>query len=70
MLKNVRADDEMFARRGGWKYLKQDLKFQKFLYRSRYIGVVDFGFNCIIRTIMRIMPNWLRVCVYKNKLRK
>lgn len=69
-LVNVRADDEMFARRGGWKYLKQDIKFQKFLYNSRYIGVVDFEFNCIIRTIIRIIPNWLRVCVYKNKLRK
>lgn len=69
-LVNVRADDDMFARRGGWKYLKQDIKFQKFLYSSRYIGVGDFWLNCIIRTIMRIIPNWLRVCVYKNKLRK
>ena len=69
-LVDVRADDDMFARRGGWKYLKQDIKFQKFLYSSRYIGVGDFWLNCIIRTIMRIIPNWLRVCVYKNKLRK
>lgn len=69
-LVNVRADDEMFARRGGWKYLKQDIKFQNFLYSSQYIGVGDFWLNCIIRTIMRIIPNWLRVCVYKNKLRK
>ena len=69
-LVNVRADDDMFARRGGWKYLKQDVKFQLFLLQSNYVSSLGFLLNCFMRTVMRITPNWLRVKVYKSVLRK
>lgn len=69
-LVNVRADDDMFARRGGWKYLKQDMRFQLFLLKSTHISSLGFLLNCFMRTVMRITPNWLRVMIYKSMLRK
>lgn len=69
-LVNVRAEDDMFARRGGYKYLKQDLKFQKFLLDNRFINIIQFLKNILFRSMVRIMPNRLRVLVYKAFLRK
>ncbi len=69
-LVDVRADSDMFARRGGWKYLKQDLRFQVLLLRSKFITVPQFTKNIVVRSIVRLLPNGVRVCVYKNLLRK
>lgn len=69
ILVNVRADDEMFARRGGWKYWKQDMKFQKSLLSMRYINFYGFFQNIILRSIVRIIPNSLRILFYKRNLR-
>lgn len=68
-LVNVRADKDMFARRGGWQYLKQDYKFQKQILKTKYIGKTDFLINIIIRSIVRIIPNKLRSYIYKIFLR-
>lgn len=38
VLVNVRAGDEMFARRGGWRYLKQDVVFQINIKRLMFIN--------------------------------
>lgn len=70
ILVSVRADKNMFARRGGWKYLKQDIKFQKFLLDIRYITKKTFFFNLVIRTIIRVIPNNLRNKIYVIFLRK
>ncbi len=69
-LVNVRADDEMFARRGGWKYLKQDIKFQKFLYEIGFVGITQLVFNIMIRGTMRLIHPSVKVFIYKNFLRK
>lgn len=69
-LVNVRADSDMFARRGGWNYLKQDLMFQVLLLRSKFITVPQFTKNIVVRSIVRLLPNGVRVCIYKNLLRK
>lgn len=69
-LVDVRANSEMFARRGGWNYLKQDLKFQKFLYDCGFVSLFLFIKNVVVRSIVRVMPNGVRVVIYKNILRK
>ncbi|MDO4922244.1 MAG: glycosyltransferase [Phascolarctobacterium sp.] len=69
VLVNVRAGEEMFARRGGWRYLKQDLAFQKNLHESDFINVYQYIKNVLIRSAMRLIPNFLRVAIYKNLLR-
>lgn len=69
ILVSVRADKNMFARRGGWKYLKQDIKFQKFLLDIKYITRKSFFMNLVIRTIVRLIPNSLRNKIYVIFLR-
>ena len=66
----VRADENQFARRGGWKYLKQDLKFQMFLYNSGFIDFIQFIKNVVVRSVVRVLPNGVRVLIYKKLLRK
>lgn len=66
----VRAGEDMFARRGGVNYLKQDFRFQRFLYNIRLIGIIQFFINISIRFIVRILPNSIRVIIYRRVLRK
>lgn len=68
-LVNVRADKDMFARRGGWQYLKQDYRFQKLLLKTKFIAKTDFIINITIRSIVRIIPNNVRSYFYKKILR-
>lgn len=68
-LVNVRADKNMFARRGGWKYLKQDLRFQTYLKQINFISWRKYVSNIIIRTTVRIIPNKIRTLFYGNFLR-
>ncbi len=65
----VRADRNMFARRGGWKYLTQDISFQKFLLHIGFIGRLDYMKNIFIRGAVRLMPNPLRIWIYHHFLR-
>lgn len=67
---DVRADSDMFARRGGWKYLKQDFRFQKCLLESGFINAFEFSRNVFVRSVVRLMPNRVRVLTYKNLLRR
>lgn len=69
-LVNVRAEEDMFARRGGLKYLKQDVKFQLNLLDMDFIDHKRFVLNILIRSFIRIVPNSLRVFVYKKLLRR
>lgn len=70
VLVNVRANDEMFARRGGWKYLKQDLKFQINIKKTMLINNWIFINNVFIRVLVRILPLRLRIWIYKHRLRE
>lgn len=64
-----RADVKLYRRRGGLKYLKQDLKFQKFMLYSGFIGRKEYVVNCLGRSAVRLMPNALRAWVYRTFLR-
>lgn len=68
-LVNVRADKDMFARRGGWQYLKQDLRFQKYLKKINFISYKKYISNIIIRATVRIIPNKIRTLFYAKILR-
>ena len=69
VLVNVRADDAMFARRCGWKYWKQDLRFQQFLFSTNFIDSITFTFNALIRILYRLLPKNIIVYLYKRFLR-
>lgn len=70
VLMSVRADRDMFARRGGWKYLKQDIYFQKLLYSLGFISSREYVENMVIRGIVRLIPNRLRTLFYGVFLRE
>lgn len=69
VLVNVRADDAMFARRGGWKYWKQECKFFRCLNRCGVIGKAKLFSYLFIRFCARIIPIKMRLFVYKIFLR-
>lgn len=69
-LVDVRADSNMFARRGGIKYLKQDIRFQRLLLNNGFINIFQYINNVVIRSLVRGLPNSFRVLVYKNLLRR
>lgn len=69
VLVSVRADESMFSRRGGFKYLLQDLKFQIFIYKRNFINILEFLVNIITRGVVRLLPNNVRIYIYKIFLR-
>lgn len=70
ILISVRANKNQFARRGGLKYAKQDIKFQKFLYSIGFINYYEFIRNMLMRCIVRIIPNEMRTFLYQKFLRR
>lgn len=69
VLVNVRADNAMFARRSGWKYWKQEVKFLKGIYESRFISTKEVLINFFTRSVIRLLPKRLVFFIYKNFLR-
>ncbi len=64
-----RFSPDMFKRRGGWKYAKDEFRFQKKLFRSKFISIFCFIRNVSVRFISRMLPNNLRSILYKKVLR-
>lgn len=65
-----RASEDMFARRGGWRYALVEMRLQFLFYGLRYINFRTLLQNILIRFTARVMPYTLRVWLYKKKLRK
>lgn len=70
VLVKVRAGQDMIARRGGWHYVKCIAKFEKALYKIGIINLFDLLVYTILRSIVAIIPESLRLVIYKWKLRK
>ena len=70
VLVKVRAGQDMIARRGGLEYVKWIAKFEKELYKMRIINLFDLFAYTILRSIVAIIPESLRLVIYKWKLRK
>ena len=70
VLVKVRAGQDMIARRGGWEYVKCIAKFEKALYKIGIINLFVLLAYTILRSIVAIIPESLRIVVYKWKLRK
>lgn len=68
---NVRSGRDQFARRGGWKFFKSEVRMFWFMYKNKLISFGYFLYICAIRgTVQFLMPNWLRTWVYQKFLRK
>lgn len=56
--------------RGGLKYIKPTIKFQKYLFFNKYINIFEFIKNIFIRVLVALVPNKLRTLIYTKLLRK
>lgn len=65
-----RFSSDVFKRRGGWNYARHELHFQKKLWDMKFINGVCFCKNVSMRFISRIIPNHMRMLLYKKVLRK
>lgn len=68
---NVRVGKEMYARRGGWKYLKSQERLQRYMLQHKLIGLPRYLLNVAGRfTIQVAMPDSLRGWIYQKFFRK
>lgn len=56
--------------RGGKKYIKPTIEFQKYLLSNKYINIFQFVKNIAIRITVAIVPNKVRGFIYSIFLRK
>lgn len=68
-LVNARTGKEMFSRRGGFKYIRQEINMQKFMLSERYISIKEYTRNVFERMVVRIMPNKIRGLIYLKIIR-
>ena len=67
----VRVGEEMYKRRGGWKYFKSEAKLQGWMLTHKIIAFPRYCVNVAIRLCVQIlMPNWLRGFVFQKLFRK
>ena len=66
-LVNVRVGEDMYMRRGGWKYFSSELGLQKLMRRHRIIGLPTYLINVAKRVVVQLLlPNKLRGWVFKK----
>jgi len=70
-LVSVRVGEEMYQRRGGWRYFKSEAKLQKYMLNKGIINIFTYINNVAIRLILQmLMPNKLRGFIFKKFARK
>lgn len=66
VLVKVRAGEEMYGRRGGWEYAREEIRTQTEFYRRGFIPLPVFLFNIFTRTFLRLMPDTIRGEIYQR----
>lgn len=66
----MRSGNDMYKRRAGIKYIKSQNKLLKYMYRTNFISLYQYLKMIIIRTIVSLLPNSLRMNFYGTFLRK
>lgn len=64
-----RFSQDMFKRRGGWKYAVTEVRLQFLFYQIGFINVFTMIKNISIRFVSRLLPNGLRSLLYKRIMR-
>ena len=66
-LVNVRVGEEMYQRRGGWKYFCSEAKLQGFMLQKGMIGIPRYILNVAQRLVLQVlMPNKLRGFIFQK----
>jgi len=67
----VRVGEEMYRRRGGWRYFKSEAKLQGYMFNQGIISIFTYINNIMIRFIFQLLiPNKVRSFLYKKFIRK
>ncbi|MBR0081788.1 MAG: glycosyltransferase [Clostridia bacterium] len=66
----MRAGSEMYRRRAGRAYAKSQIKLFRYMKDSGFIGTGDYLISVFMRSVSSVLPNWLRVAIFKIALRK
>lgn len=66
----MRAGEDMYKRRGGISYVGCIFRFKNHLRKIGFINMFSFLIDVIMRTIVSLVPNRVRVIIYKKILRK
>jgi glycosyltransferase involved in cell wall biosynthesis len=69
VLAYVRAGQDMYGRRGGFEYAREEIRVQKYFYDIGFLSRRRAIWNTVLRTIPRLLPNQLRGVIYRRKLR-
>lgn len=71
VLVNVRVGEDMYQRRGGWKYFASERKLQGLMRQKKIIGMGTYLVNVAKRFVVQVLlPNGLRSWVFKTFARK
>lgn len=69
-LVNVRVGEEMYSRRGGWKYFKSEAKLQHFMLKNGFIDFPRYVVSVCERLILQVLvPNKLRGFLFRKLAR-
>ncbi len=70
-LVNVRVGEEMYQRRGGWRYFKSEARLQKLMLDKKIISCGRFLINLGERLVLQVlMPNKIRGLLFQIVARK
>lgn len=70
VLVNVRVGEEMYSRRGGWKYFRSEAKLQRLMLKKGMIGLGRYAVNVGQRLVLQVlMPNRLRGFLFRKLAR-
>lgn len=70
-LVDVRVGEEMYQRRGGWKYFKSEAKLQRYMLKHGVISLPKYLYNVSLRFAVQVMmPNKVRGWVFQKFARK
>ncbi|MBD5410075.1 MAG: glycosyltransferase [Treponema sp.] len=70
ILVHVRVGEEMYRRRGGWKYFKSEARLQGWMLRHKIISLPQYCMNVLLRLCVQVMmPNCLRGLVFRRLFR-
>lgn len=68
---HVRVGEEMYQRRGGWKYFKSERGIQRYMWQHYLITFPRYCYNVSIRFLVQVaMPNKVRGWVFRKFARK
>lgn len=71
VLVNVRIGEDMYKRRGGWKYFASEWRLQNYMLAHRMIDPVTYCINVAKRLVVQVLlPNQIRGYVFQKFARK